>query len=159
MIDKEKIKDWSVELPLLFVEYIRSEKMESYGSAKKDVENYLGEILEDVAVPRLIEVLKGDDTEEILSALERINEIAKDNLDMARPIKPYLEDLSGHKNKKIVSKAEKILSLFAKAERRKELAKRRKEMKKKEEQFLAGKISPEEYAKARKDYLEFRENR
>lgn len=159
LIDKAKMQEWPIEMPLIFVEYIRSEKLESYEDVKKDVSQYLDEIMTDVAIPRLIEVLQGENNEEILAALERIENIAKNNLDMARPVRSYLEDLASNKNKDVKKLATNILDLFKKEERRKELANKRKLMKKKEDEFLAGKIDAEEYAKARKDYLEFRKNR
>ena len=153
LIDKEKMMEWPVELPLLFVEYIRDKKLDSYGSAKKEVDQYLNEIMEEVAIPRLISVLKGEDVEEIKLALSRIEEISKKNIEMARPIKTYLSDLLKNKNKDVVKLAESISSNFTKAERRKELAKKRKLMQQKEKDFLEGKITAEDYAKARKDYL------
>ena len=153
LIDKEKLMEWPVELPLLFVEYIRDKKLDSYGSAKKEVDQYLNEIMEEVAIPRLISVLKGEDVEEIKLALSRIEEISKKNIEMARPIKTYLSDLLKNKNKDVVKLAESISSNFTKAERRKELAKKRKLMQQKEKDFLEGKITAEDYAKARKDYL------
>jgi len=161
LIGKERIKEWSIELPLIFVEYIRNNKLDTYDDpkVKKEVENYLDEILEDIAVPRLIEVLEGEDNEEIISALKRILEIAENNLEMTRPIRPYLEDLTDKKNKEIITLTEQILDLFRKADRRKELNKKRKVMKEKEELFLEGKISAEEYAQSRKEYIEFRDNR
>jgi hypothetical protein len=159
LIGKKKMESWPIELPLIFIEYIREKKLESYGDVKKDVEEYLDEILEDVAIPRLIEVLEGEDTEEIIAALNRIKEIADENLDMTRPIKPYLEDLENNKNKEIQKISKDILKLFAKEERRKELNKRRKVMQDKEEKFMNGEISAEEYAQARKDYIAFRDNR
>jgi hypothetical protein len=159
LIGKEKMKSWPIELPMIFIEYIRSNKLDSYEDVKKEVETYLDEILEDVAIPRLIEVLEGEDNEEIIGALERIKNIADEDLDMTRPIKPYLEDLKEKKNKNIQDLSKEILKLFEREERRKELNKRRKEMKKKEQQFMDGKITGEEYAQARKDYIEFRDNR
>jgi Fe-S cluster assembly scaffold protein SufB len=150
-----------VELPLIFIEYIRNNKLESYNDKKveKEISEYLDEILEEVAVPRLIEVLEGEDNEEIIDALKRIEKIANENLDMTRPIKPYLEDLMNKKNNEIKNLADNILGLFRKEERRKELNKKRKVMKEKEDLFLEGKISAEEYAEARKEYLTFRDNR
>jgi signal transduction histidine kinase len=159
LIDKKKMNDWPVELPLIYIEYIRSERMETYGDAQKDVSNYLDTILKDVAVPRLIKVLEGDNVEEIIEALERIDKIANQNLDMARPIKPYLEDLIENKNEEIRERADKILDLFEKERRRKELNKRRQKMKEKEDLFMEGKISADEYAEARRNYIEFRDNR
>ena len=161
LIDKEKMREWSIELPLIFVEYIRNNKLNTYDDdkVKKAVEQYLDEILEDVAVPRLIEVLEGDDTEEIINALERIDKIANENLDMTRPIRPYLNDLLNKNNKKIITLADSTLELFRREERRKELSEKRKAMEKKEELFMDGKISADEYAKARKEYIKFRDKR
>lgn len=159
LIDKDKMEEWSVELPLIFIEYIKDKQLEKYEDAKvkKDVSAYLDEILKDVAIPRLISVLEGEDDEETISALERIKEISKKNVDMARPIKPYLDNLSKSKNKNIVKITQDISNNFIKADRRKELAKKRKIMQERETQFMAGKISGEDYAKARKEYLSLKE--
>lgn len=155
LIDKEKMMEWPIELPLIFVEYIREKQIEKYedSKVKKEISEYLNEILNDIAMPRLISLLEGDNQEEILLALERIKKLAQKNLEMARPIVPYLGKLSKNKNKKIVKLAKSISSSFEKAERTKFLAKKRKTMQEKESLFLEGKISAEEYAKYRKEYL------
>ena len=153
LADKEKMQEWPIELPLLFIEYIRSKQLDSYGSAKKEVEQYLDEILKEVAIPRLINVLKGVDNQEIILALTRIEEISRKNTEMAKPISRYLDDLLKKNDKQIVKLAETISDNFAKAERKKELAKKRTIMRDKEKLFLEGKINGEEYAKARKEYL------
>jgi hypothetical protein len=153
LVGKEKMKEWPIELPLLFIEYIRNKQIDSYGSARKDVENYLNEVMKDVAIPRLISVLKGVDDDEIILALTRIEEISRKDADIAKPIKKYLEDLLNKDNKQIVKLAQTISNNFTKAERKKELAQKRKIMREKEQLFLEGKISGEEYAKARKEYL------
>ena len=159
LVDKKNMEEWSVELPLIFIEYIREKQIEKYddASVKKEISAYLDEILKDVAIPRLISVLEGDNEEETISALERIREISKKNVDMARPIKPYLDNLSKSKNKNIVKITQEISNNFMKADRRKELAKKRKIMQEKEKQFMAGKISGQDYAKARKEYLTLKE--
>ena len=56
LIDKEKMIEWPVELPLIFIEYIREKKLDSYDDVniKKQVSAYLEEILRDIAIPRLI---------------------------------------------------------------------------------------------------------
>ena len=157
LADKEKMREWPIELPLLFIEYIRNKHLDSYGSAKKEVEKYLDEILKEVAIPRLISVLKGVDNEEIVLALTRIEEISRKNAEMAKPISKYLDELSKRNDKQIVKLAKTISANFAKAERKKELAKKRKIMRDKEKLFLEGKINGEEYAKARKEYLTLKE--
>ncbi|MFW9973080.1 MAG: hypothetical protein ACFFDF_23055 [Candidatus Odinarchaeota archaeon] len=157
LIDKEDMKEWPIELPLLFIEYIKSKQLDSYGSAKKEVEKYLDEIMEDVAIPRLVRVLEGDDNEKIILALTRIGEISRKDIDMAKPIKKYLPDLLRKNDKQIVKLAQTISKDFSNAERKKELAQKRKIMREKEKSFLEGKISGEEYAKERKEYLTLKE--
>ena len=155
LIDKEKMQEWPVELPLIFIEYIRNNQLKNYDDVKvrAEVEKYLDEILEDVAIPRLINVLEGDDMEEIVLALTRIEEISKKKIEMIKPIEPYLEKLSEMKNTIIVKLTQEISNNFQKAERRKELTKKRKIMREKEKLFLEGKINGQEYANARKEYL------
>ncbi len=159
LISKDKMKDWPIELPLIFIEYIRNEKLNKYKDKKikKEIEEYLDEILKDVAIPRLIEVLNGDQDGEIISALKRIEDIARKKLEMVKPMKPYIEDLLKKKNKEISKISETILGLFEKAERRKKLEEKRKIMQQKEKEFLAGEIDGEEYAKLRKEYLLLKE--
>jgi len=159
LIDKEKMLEWPVELPLVFIEYIREKQLPTYGDNKiqKEVSDYLDEILKDVAIPRLISVLDGDNLDEIILALERIEELSKKNVDMAKPIQPYLNNLLKNSNKDIKKFAQNISENFQKAERKKELANKRKIMREKENLFLAGKISGEEYAKTRKEYLTLKE--
>ena len=139
LIDKEKMQEWPVELPLIFIEYIRNKKLESYEDikVKKGVENYLDEIMEDIAIPRLINVLEGSDVEEIILALTRLEQLSRKKIEMIRPIKSYLNNLLKLKTTKIVTLAQTISDNFAKADRKKELAKKRKIMQEKEKQFLA----------------------
>jgi len=159
LIDKKKMQDWPIELPLIFVEYIRSKKLDSYKDPqiKKEIEEYLNDITKDIAIPRLMSVLEGENEEEIILALIRIEELSNKSIEMIIPIKPYLENLINKKNKDIVSIAKNISNNFLKAERRKKLAQKRRVMREKEKEFLAGKINAEEYAKARKDYLTLKE--
>ncbi|MBN1802865.1 MAG: hypothetical protein JW891_15255 [Candidatus Lokiarchaeota archaeon] len=157
LIGKEKMLEWPIELPLIFIEYVRTKLLDNYGELKKQVEEYLDEIMEDVAIPRMISVLNGDDKDEIISALTRIEEISKKNVEMAEPIKKYLGNLLKNNNKEIVKLAENISKNFESAERKKTAAQKRKIMREKEQLFLEGKISAEEYANSRKDYLTLKE--
>jgi len=155
LIDKEKMKEWPVELPLIFIEYVRNNQLKTYKDSKlkKDIEQYLDEVVKDVAIPGLINVLDGDNFEETNKALARIEELAKKNVEMVKPIRPYVENLLKKENKEVIKLSKSILESFNKAERRKKLAEKRKVMQEKEKNFLVGKISGEEYAKARKEYL------
>jgi len=159
IIDKEKMKEWPVELPLIFIEYVRNNQLNTYNDTKlkKDIEQYLDEVVRDVAIPGLISVLDGDNFEETNKALVRIEELAKKNIKMVKPIKPYIENLLKKENKEVNKLSQSILESFNKAERRKKLAEKRKVMQEKEKEFLAGNLSGEEYAKARKEYLILKE--
>ncbi|KKN52845.1 hypothetical protein LCGC14_0608420 [marine sediment metagenome] len=159
LIGIEKMLEWPVELPLIFIEYIRNNKLKTYEDTKvqKEIEKYLDEIMESVAIPRLIGVLEGDNPEEIILALTRIEELSKKNIDMIKPIQPYLQKILNTKNKKITKLVKTIGDNFQKAERRKELSIKRKLMREKEKLFIDGKISGEDYAKVRKEYLTLKE--
>lgn len=153
------MQEWPIELPLIFIEYVREKQLKTYEDAqvKKDVLKYLDEILKDVAIPRLISVLEGDSTEDIISALQRIEELSKKNVEMTRPISPYLKNLLKNSNKKIAKLTQNISNNFSQADKRKKLAQKRKTMREKEKQFLAGKLSAGDYAKVRKEYLTLKE--
>ena len=155
LISKDKMKEWPIELPLIFIEYVRNNQLNTYddNKLKKDIEQYLDEVLRDVAIPGLINVLDGNDNEEISKALRRIEELAKKNLELVKPIKPYVENLMKKGDKALNVLCKSIIENFDKAERKKQLAEKRKVMQKKEKEFLAGTISGEEYAEARKEYL------
>jgi valyl-tRNA synthetase len=155
LIDKEDMEEWPVELPLIFIEYIRNNKLDTYEDPKikKDIEKYLDEILTDVAIPRMIEVLDGEKTDEIEQTLQRIDELAKKKLDLVKPLKPYIEKLEEKGKNDVKKLTSSILTAFVKEERKKVLAEKRKHMQEMEQQFLEGKVSPEDYAKARKEYL------
>jgi len=155
LIDKEKMQEWPVELPLIFIEYIRNNLFNNYedSTVKKDIETYLNEILEEVAIPRLINVLDGDNIEEIIMALKRIEELSKKRIELIDPIRKYIPGLKNRNNKEIIKLCDIIIDNFDKVEKRKKLTEKRNIMRQKEKDFLEGKISGEEYAKARKDYL------
>ena len=159
LIDKEDMEEWPVELPLIFIEYIRNNKLDTYEdpNIKKEIEKYLDEILTDVAIPRMIEVLDGEKIDEIEQTLQRIDELAKKKLDLVKPIKPYIENLEEKEKSEVKKLTSSILNQFVKEERKKALAEKRKRMREMEQQFLQGKISPEDYAKARKEYLLLKE--
>ena len=155
IIDKKKMEEWPIELPLIFIEYMKNNLLKTYDDNKvrKEVENYLDEILNDVAIPRLIDVLESDKEDEILEALIRLDALSKKNIDQMESIKPYLTKLKSLKNKEIQNLLGSISDQFDKEEHRKELVAKRKLMQQKEKEFLEGKISGEDYAKIRKEYL------
>lgn len=156
LIDKEKMKEWPPELPLIFIEYIRNEKLKKYGSkaVQTKVNNYLDEVLEEIAIPSLAKGLETDDTEKKLELLTRLEELTRKKTDMAKPIKPYIEKLLKDKSPNVKKLAEKALDNFEKAAKRIILAEMRKKMTELEKDWLAGKVTDSNYATERKKLLQ-----
>ena len=58
LTDPEKIKMWNPEMPLLFIGFIREKRLPFYHkSIQKPISDYLDEILEQIAIPKLSEAL------------------------------------------------------------------------------------------------------
>ena len=112
LIELEKIKEWSIEMPFIFVEYIRSNKLRSYRDPKAEAEisQYLGEILNKTAIPKVKKIFEGSNHDEILSILSIFEELSETNSRAVIPIQNLLESLTTQTNKTIVTQARKILS-------------------------------------------------
>ncbi len=111
LIELEKIKEWSIEMPFIFVEYIRNNKLRSYRDAKveADISKYLNEILNKSAIPRVKQIFEGSNQTEILSTLSIFEELSETNSRAVIPIQNLLETLTNQTDKKIVLQARKIL--------------------------------------------------
>jgi hypothetical protein len=109
--DKEKIMDWPIELPLKFVEDVRS-KLKSYRDPKVEgeISNYLDDILTNLAIPRIKEVFKDANQDTIISILTSFEELSETNVGAIKPIQSLLENLSKNSNKTIATSAQRILN-------------------------------------------------
>jgi hypothetical protein len=112
LIEMKKIDEWPIELPFIFVEYIKTNKIRSYRDAKveSEISDYLDEILNKIAIPKLKQIFKSSNQEEILSLLKIFEELSETNSRALGPIQDLLEDLIKQGTKAIVSQAEKILA-------------------------------------------------
>ncbi len=112
LIEMEKIQEWPIEMPFIFVEYIKSNKLRSYRDTKVEAEisKYLDDILNKTAFPRVKQIFLGSNHEEIRSTLSIFEELSESNSRAVIPIQTLLETLTKHTNKTIVSQARKILS-------------------------------------------------
>ncbi|MFX1377370.1 MAG: hypothetical protein ACFFA0_16340 [Promethearchaeota archaeon] len=111
LIDKEKILDWPIELPLKFVEDIRS-KLKSYRDDKveEQISEYLDDILKNLAIPKIKEVFENDPADTVISILTIFEELSENNVGAIIPIQSLLEDLTKNNNKTIATIAKRILS-------------------------------------------------
>jgi hypothetical protein len=112
LVEIEKIKDWPIEMPFIFVEFIRSNKLRTYRDpeVEKKISQYLDKILNDIAIPNIQKILDDANTEEILSTFSVFEELSEMNNRAVLPIQQLLEKLTKNINKNIASQAQKILS-------------------------------------------------
>lgn len=110
LIDKEKIADWPIELPLKFVEDVRS-KLKSYRDDKveEEISKYLDEILNSLAIPKIKAIFESGSQDEIITILTDFEELSEINAGAIKPIQSLLENLTKKTNKKISSSALKII--------------------------------------------------
>ena len=109
LIEEEKIQNWSIELTFIFVEYIRN-KLRSYRDDKvqNDISEYLDEILTSIAIPKLKKIFDNNNQNEIISILEKFEELSESNNKAANHISPFLPKLLNNSNKNIVKKVQNI---------------------------------------------------
>lgn len=112
LIEMKKIKEWPIELPFIFVEYIRNNKLRTYRDSKVEAEisKYLNEILNKTAIPRIKQIFESSDKEEILSTLAVFEELSETNSRAVIPIQNLLENLTKQTDKAVISQARKILA-------------------------------------------------
>jgi hypothetical protein len=110
LIDKEKIAEWPIELPLKFVEDVRS-KLKSYRDAKveEEISKYLDEILDSLAIPKIRNVFESGTQDHINSILIDFEELSEINAEAIKPIQPLLENLAKNPQKKLSASARRIL--------------------------------------------------
>lgn len=168
LIEKEKMLDWDAEMPLLFIGVMKDKRIPLYKKEYpkkviKQVEEYLDDILENVAIPKLIEALSSPQAEERLKVAENMLEISKSNPDQLKIALPHLEKAINDPNKEVAKLIQTIIKNYRKAQRqkktavkRKKLAELRKKMDEIDRKFADGEISDGEYLKEQKNYLKLK---
>ncbi len=156
IIEKEKIKNWDPETPVLFVNFILDKKIESYGTSKDQAEirAYLNEILEEIAIPKLTNALKSPDQSARLAIARSLVDISKKKPDMVKGVLTFLQEAEKtEKGVEVKANISQVLKNYDKAVKRKQYEVKRKKMKELDEKLKAGKISGDEYVKERKEFL------
>lgn len=112
LIEIEKIQEWPIEMPFVFVEYIKTNKLRTYRDVKVEAEisEYLNEILNKIAIPKIQQIFKGSDKDEILNTLSIFEELSEANSRAVMPIQNLLEKLTSSTDKRIISQSRKILT-------------------------------------------------
>jgi hypothetical protein len=112
LIEMEKINEWPLEMPLIFVEYIKSNKLRSYrdSTVEAEISEYLDEILNKIAIPKVKNVLDSNNDKEIISILSIFEDLSETNSRAILPLQPLIEKLIRENNKTISSQAKRILA-------------------------------------------------
>ncbi|MFX1391398.1 MAG: hypothetical protein ACFE9Z_15140 [Promethearchaeota archaeon] len=112
LIEMEKIDEWSLEMPFIFVEYIKSNKLRSYrdASVEAEISQYLDEILDKIAIPKIRKIIGSTNKEDIISTLSIFEELSQTNNRAILPLQSLIESLTKETDKRIVSQAKAILA-------------------------------------------------
>ncbi|MHA1732267.1 MAG: hypothetical protein ACTSU5_10000 [Promethearchaeota archaeon] len=155
IIEKEKIAKWDPETPVLFISYFRDNILPLYEDTKlrTEVSKYLDSVMEEVAVPKLVETLKGKDAAKRLETAQRLEELSRKNSDLVKPTLAYLKDLQHDPDKKIATVVKKIVTNYERAQKRKAYNEKRRKMRELDRKLAAGKITDAQYLKQRKEFL------
>ncbi len=166
LADKEKISNWSPEMPLIFIGNVREKRIPEYKklfskSIVQEIETYLHEILEEVAIPKLINALQSDDSELRSQVAQNFVQISESNADLIKIALPHIETALAQESSKPIKKLlESTLNNYKKAQKRKLTAKKRAKLRKLTQTMAAfdrdyadGKISDAEYLEQRKTFV------
>lgn len=165
LADKKKMEHWDAEMPLLFIGDTRDKQLPEYKkmypkAVVQKIEDYLEDVLESVAIPKLIDALTSKVLETRLKVAENIARLSESNPDQLKIALPHVEKAMKDPNKQIQKLMETTLKNYKRAQKRKETAKKRKILTKLRKQmdsidndFADGKINDEQYIVEQKKYL------
>ncbi len=168
LADKTKMKKWDAEMPLIFIGDTKENQIPLYKKIYskelvKEIEDYLEELLETIAIPNLINAMSSNDIDERLKVAENILKLSESNADQLKIALPHIEKATSDSNKKIKQMMGKALKNYQRTQKKKETAKKRKiltQIRKKMDNididFADGKISDTEYIKEQKNYLKLK---
>jgi hypothetical protein len=168
LADEAKIKTWNAEMPLIFIGNIKEKRLPQYRkeypkAVVKEIEDYLDGILENVAIPKLINTLQYGKAEEKLIVAENIQALSESNPDQLKIAIPHIQTAVGDKDKQVAKLMGSALNNYQKAQKRKQTVKKRKiltnlrkQMDKVDIDFAEGKISDSDYITQQKEYLKLK---
>ncbi|MCP4763754.1 MAG: hypothetical protein GY870_18430 [archaeon] len=164
LADKEKIENWDAEMPLIFIGYVRDKLLQDYPkSIRSDVEKYLDDLLENYAIPKLIQALTSENVDERRKVAENMYKLSESNADQLKIALSQIEKANQDPDKKVADWMKKTLKNYQKAQKKKSNAAKRKKLKalrkkmdKFDIDFAEGKISDANYIKEQKNYLKLK---
>ncbi|MHA1583673.1 MAG: hypothetical protein ACTSVU_05000 [Promethearchaeota archaeon] len=169
LAEKEQMEKWDAEMPLIFIGALREKRLPEYRkmyskSLVKEIEVYIDDILQHVAIPKLISALSSNNLESRLKVSENILTLSESNPDQLKIALTHLEEaIQKETNKKILKTLQKARKNYDRAQKRKQTAKKRKiltqlrkEMDNVDRDYADGKIDDSEYLNKQKEYLKLK---
>jgi hypothetical protein len=164
LADLEKIKSWDAEMPLIFVGYIREKQLSNYPkSLQAEIESYLDEILENIAIPKLIKSLESPNVELRNKIGQNLLSISEANPDLLKIALPHIESKLNDSDKNFAETMNRTFKNYQKAQNKKKTAEKRKKLRKLREKMdkldvslTEGSISDEEYILEQKRFLKLK---
>ena len=161
LADLEKIKSWDAEMPLIFVGYIREKQLSNYPkSIQSEIDSYLNEILENIAVPKLMKSLESPDLELRNKIGQNLLNISESNPELLKIALPHIESKLNDPDKNFAETMNRTFKNYQKSQKRKKTAEKRKKLRKLREKMdkldidlTDGKISDGEYLLEQKKFL------
>ncbi|HMF30350.1 MAG TPA: hypothetical protein VKK79_02980 [Candidatus Lokiarchaeia archaeon] len=161
IVGKERIQKWDAEQPLLFIGWVRDNILSKYDDprVKKAIEEYLNEITEEVAIPKLVNTLKSGPVEARVKTAQRLEEISKGpgGPDLVKTALEYVKELAQDEVPEVAKAASNVLKNVDKAEKKKTYSAKRKQMTQLDKKLAKGEVTDEEYMQLRKEYLHLEE--
>ena len=112
LVEEAKINEWALELPIIFVEYIRNTKLKTYRDTKVEgeVSAYLDKIMKDLAIPKIQDLFGKGIPDDIISLLDVFEELSETNARAVGLVQKEVESLINNSNKSINSRAKRIIN-------------------------------------------------
>ncbi|MHA1371288.1 MAG: hypothetical protein ACTSRA_16420, partial [Promethearchaeota archaeon] len=114
----------------------------------------LDEVLEEVAIPKLVDALRSDDDEMRKNVATRLVELSKKKPAMIKAVLKFVQEAQASEKRSDIKKLiDTIVKNYERNEKRKLYNQKRKKMQELDNKLLSGKITSEEYIKERKEFL------
>lgn len=156
----KKIERWEPEQPVLYVGWVRDNVLPKYSERKlkSEISDYLDEVMEQIAIPKLGNALQGDNVELKRSVATQLETISKEKPAMIEYAKEFLEDAQKDKDKQVSSALKAALANYEKYLEREKIKEKRAKLKKQlstlEKKLASGEeVDNDKYVDLRKKYL------
>ena len=160
---KEKMQKWIGEQPLVYINYIRDNRLSTYGSNKtqKEISGYLDEAMQEIAVPKLIEALESSNVDTVMGILTRIEELSRKKPDLIKITLLHVEKKQSHPSKEISNIAAKIQKNYDRAMKRRAIKNKLAANEKAggtdaelDQKLVSGEITETEYLRLKKERIQ-----